>query len=189
MKEIFGLAAVVLAIIGHLPYIRDTIWRGTEPHIYTWLVWSIVTTIAFFGQWTTGGGAGSWSTGVTLLLTYGITVLALRYGTKNVTRFDTACLIASFIAIVPWALTNDIVWSVILATLIDAAAYAPTIRKTWLSPSTETLSMYWLGIIRHILAIVALATYSITTALYPFALLIMNIVVVLVIVLRRNKAL
>ena len=185
MKELLGGATVLLSIAGHVPYIRD-IFRGTtQPHLYTWLVWSIVTTIAFWGQYTTGGGPGAWSTGITLVLTYGITALALWYGTKNVTKLDSVFFVAALVAIVPWLLTDNILFSVILATLIDVVAFGPTIRKTWEEPATETLAMYLLNVVRHGLSIAALSVYSLTTWLYPAALLVMNITVVVVILFRK----
>lgn len=59
MKEIIGLMAVFLSIIGATPYILDTLHKKTKPHIFTWLTWSIVTLLVFLGQWIKGGGAGS----------------------------------------------------------------------------------------------------------------------------------
>ncbi|MEK7071241.1 MAG: hypothetical protein AAB966_05530, partial [Patescibacteria group bacterium] len=78
MKEVLGLVAVALSIIGHAPYIKDTINKKTKPHVFTWLVWSIVTTLAFLAQWVKGGGAGSWTTGVTGVITIIIMLLALK---------------------------------------------------------------------------------------------------------------
>ena len=159
----------------------------TQPHLYTWLIWSIVTTIALAGQWTTGAGPGAWPTAITALLTYLVTILALRYGTKDITTTDSVFLIFAVLAIIPWWLTNNLLLSVILATAIDVCAYAPTIRKTWRAPESETLAQYSLSIIRHAAALAALSTYSLTTYLYPVAVLIMNTVVVGVILRPKSN--
>ena len=49
MKEILVSIAVVFAVIGNIPYLRDVIKNKIQPHPYTWLVWSIVSLVTFFG--------------------------------------------------------------------------------------------------------------------------------------------
>jgi len=50
VKETIGLIAVALAIIGHIPYIYDIYKGKTKPHIFTWVVWAIVTVLAFIAN-------------------------------------------------------------------------------------------------------------------------------------------
>ena len=69
LKIFLGAIAALLALLSSFLYIRDIFRGNTKPHTYTWLIWSIVTTIAFFGQWVSGGGAGSWATGVAAVVT------------------------------------------------------------------------------------------------------------------------
>ena len=68
MKELIGFVAAVLAIISHIPYILDILRGKTKPHLYTWIIWAIVTVLAciYYPMASRGGGAGSWTTGVTL---------------------------------------------------------------------------------------------------------------------------
>jgi len=50
VKIILGVVAALLAAGSAFLYIRD-IYRGnTKPHVYTWLIWAIVTVIGFFGS-------------------------------------------------------------------------------------------------------------------------------------------
>ena len=186
MKELLGLAAASLAILQSLPYIRD-IFRGkTKPHLYTYLIWSIVTALAFFGQLSAGGGAGAWTTGVMAILTIFVLLLCFKYGTEDITFLDAVFLVGALVAIIPWWITNDPMYSVILATAIDVLAFFPTIRKTYNDPSSETLISYISNLIRHPLSILALSVYSVTTVVYPAALFVMNAILVLVIVFRRH---
>lgn len=189
MKELLGSIAAILAIAQAVPYIRD-IFRGkTKPHLYTYLIWSVVTALAFFGQFVAGGGPGAWTTGVMAIITIGVLVLCFRYGTEDITVFDAVFLVAALVAIVPWWLTKDPMYSVILATIIDVLAFFPTIRKTYNDPGSETLISYISNLVRHPLSILALSVYSVTTVVYPAALFVMNLVLVLVIVLRRRSVL
>lgn len=175
MKETIGLIAVALTIIGHLPYITDIFKGKTKPHIFTWVVWAIVTILAFIGQWQKGGGAGAWTTGATGLITILIAILALRNGSKDITKTDKVCFIAALISTIPWYLTKDPTFSIVIITLIDVFAFIPTIRKTIKDAGSETLFTYALNVLRHGLSIVALANYNVATYLYPIALLIMNL--------------
>ncbi len=187
MKEILGLIAAALFLIGTYPYYRD-IFRGiTKPHLYTYIVWAIVTLLAFFGQITSGGGPGAWRTGVAGVITVGTLMLAFKYKTKDVTRFDLLCLAGAIISIIPWLLTNDPTLSVVLATVIDVLAFFPTIRKTYNDPTTETLSSWTLNFFSHGLSILALSTYAVVTYIYPAALLVMNAGMIFVIVSRRKN--
>lgn len=185
MKEFLGIITVALSIIGHIPYILDIFKGKTKPHVFTWLIWSIVTTIAFIGQWTTGGGAGSWGTGMTVIITILITFLSFKYGSKDITTSDKFFFTGALISIIPWLITKDILLSVIIATLIDIFAYLPTIRKTLKNPETETLFTYIINVLRHGISITALQNYAITTYLYPSALLLMNIVMTMIIAPSR----
>lgn len=187
VKEILGGIAATLAIAQSVPYIID-IFRGTtRPHLYTYLIWSIVTTIAFFGQVAGGGGPGAWTTGAMAALTIFVLLLCFKHGTEDVTTFDLVCLIAALFAIVPWWLTKDPMYSVVLATAIDVLAFFPTIRKSYNDPSSETLISYVSNLLRHPLSILALSVYSVTTVVYPAALFAMNIILVSVIVTRRRS--
>jgi len=56
IKEIFIFIAVILAIIGKVPYLRDVIRNKIQPHPYTWLMRSIVSAVTFFGPVVKGGG-------------------------------------------------------------------------------------------------------------------------------------
>jgi hypothetical protein len=51
MKEALVFVAVMLAIIGNIPYILDVIHKKIQPHPYTWLVWSIVSGVTFLVRW------------------------------------------------------------------------------------------------------------------------------------------
>ena len=187
MKELLGSVAALLAILQAIPYIRD-IFRGkTKPHLYTYLIWSIVTALAFLGQFAAGGGPGAWTTGVMAIITIGVLVLCFKYGTEDITSFDAVFLVAALLAIIPWWLTKDPMYSVILATAIDVLAFLPTIRKTYNDPTSETLISYISNLFRHPLSILALSAYSITTVIYPASLFVMNGILVLVIVWRRRE--
>lgn len=185
LKTILGIIAACLAAGSAFLYIRDIFRGNTKPHIYTWLIWAIVTVIGFLGQWFGGGGAGSWATGVTAIYTVFVFFLSLRYGTPDITNFDKVCLALALISIVPWLLTQNILLSVVLATFTDVIGFLPTMRKTWRAPKSESLGSMYFDALKHSLSILSLQRYSLVTWLYPAGVLFAKIVIISEITLQR----
>ncbi len=47
LKEILTILSIALIFVGYIPYIRD-IFRGkTHPHVFSWIVWSILNFCLF----------------------------------------------------------------------------------------------------------------------------------------------
>jgi hypothetical protein len=189
IKIILGGIAAFLALFSSYLYIRDILRGNTKPHTYTWLIWSIVTTIAFLGQWVSGGGPGSWATGVAAMVTIVTLLLSLHgnYGTKDITNFDKVCLLLASLSILPWLLTKNVLWSVLLATFIDLIAFIPTMRKTWHAPRSESLGSMYADAVKHSLSIVSMSSYSLVTIVYPAAVLLTKFVIIGEIIYLRNR--
>ena len=186
-KLIFSILAIVLSIFAFLPYIRDIFKNKTKPHLYSWLVWSIVQTVGVLAMIKGGAEFGSWGLAIGCLFCILIFFLSFKYGTKNITKIDTILLIAALITIVIWLGEEDPLWSVILITIIDLLGFIPTYRKTYLAPNTETLDIYVFDVLSYGAAIVAIASYSLATTLYVSSLVLTNLVMVIIIVLRRRS--
>lgn len=185
-KDILGLIAVAMTIWAHIPYFLETIKGTNKPHIFTWIIWSLLTCIAFAAQIVGGGGAGAWVTGATGLICIAITIAAFRFGEKHITRSDWSMFLASLSAIPVWVATNDPLLAVIIVTIIDVSAVYPTFRKSWIKPWEENSFMYGFNIPRHICSIAALQILSPVTAIYPIGLLMMNVMMFIMLKYRRN---
>ena len=96
-KLFFGIASSILAIVCFIPYIRDILKRKTEPHTYSWLIWTILQTVGVMAQLKEGAGYGAWALGIGAFFCFAIFLLSLKYGTKNISQFDTLCLLASVV--------------------------------------------------------------------------------------------
>lgn len=186
MKEILASIAVVVAIIGNIPYLRDVITKKIQPHPYTWLIWTIVSAVTFFGQVAKGAGVGAIPTGVAELFTVVIFLFSLQYGFKNIKRKDTYFLIVALLGLIPWILTKDPTLSVIIVVGIDVVAFVPTLRKTYAHPKTETPILYSMNVLRHILTLFSLQTYNIATTLHSLVMIILNTVMTIFIIRKKN---
>ena len=188
IKIILGAVAAALALFSSYLYIRDIFRGNTKPHTYTWLIWSIVTVVAFLGQWVSGGGPGSWATGVAAIVTIGTFVIALnpKYGNKDITVFDKVCLVLAIISILPWLLSKSVFWSVILATIIDLIAFFPTMRKTWRAPQSESLGSMYVDGVKHSLSMFSMGSYLLINLIYPASVLVTKFIIIGEIVYLRS---
>lgn len=187
MKELLAVIAALIAIAGNLPYLRDCLRRRVKPHPYTWLVWTIVSGITLFGQIAKGAGIGALPAAVALCFTLIIFFFSIQYGFKYVRKADKYFLIAALLGLIPWLLSDDPTISVIIAVSIDLIAFAPTIRKTWQHPGSETPILYGANVTRHILTLFSLQSYNIATTLHSLAMIVTNTIMTGIIVLKPKK--
>lgn len=187
VKFIIAIVAALLAIVGNVPYLRDVFKKKVVPHPYTWLVWTIVTSVTFFGQLAKGAGVGAIPTGVSGLFTITIFMFSWQYGWSHVRKIDRYFLIAALLGLIPWYLTNDPTLSVITVVTIDLIAFIPTLRKTWQYPKTENKMLYSMNAARHFLALFSLQAYNIATTLHSITMIIVNSIMTWFI-LRKNRA-
>lgn len=184
-KLIIALIASALAVAGNIPYLRDMFKGKIQPHPYTWLVWSIVSGVTFFGQVAKGAGYGAIAFGASEIFTIIIFLFSLKYGFKGITRTDTYFLIAALLGIIPWILTNDPTYSVIIMVTIDLIAFIPTLKKAWSTPASESPLLYSSNAIRHTLTLFALSSFNIATTLHSFAMIVTNTMMT-VFILRKK---
>lgn len=188
-KLIVAIVASVLAIIGNISYLRDTLNNTIKPHPYTWFVWSIVSMTTFFGGLAKGAGIGALPTGIAEGFTIIIFIFSLVSFFKNpsgrIRRIDHYFLAISLIGLIPWAVTKDPTISVIVVVLVDIIAFIPTIRKTWVSPRTERPLLYEMNVSRHVLTLFSLQAYNIATVFHSVAMICTNIIMTVLIKRKR----
>jgi hypothetical protein len=188
IKNLVGIIAVVLTFIGYIPYIKDTFAKKTTPHIYSWFLWGFLNMVIFGLQISDGAGAGAYVTLVAGLLCFVVLFGGLKQKTKqDITKSDTIFLILSFVAMLIWIVAKQPLLSALLATTIDAFGFAPTVRKSWNKPHSETLFFYFLNTFRFSLAIFALQNYTTITLLYPITWVLANGLFALMLVIRRKQ--
>jgi hypothetical protein len=185
-KEYIVLIASIMAVIGNVPYLLDIFHKRVKPHPYTWLIWTIVSGVTFFGQVAAGGGVGAIPTAASEIFTVIIFLFSLQYGFKNIARTDTYFLIAALLGLIPWALTKDPTLSVVIVVIIDVIAFIPTIRKTYIHPETETPVLYSMNALRHILTLFSLEAINIATSFHSIMMIVTNSIMTGIIAKKRK---
>lgn len=186
--QLVGLAAVVLTVVAYVPYIKAIRAGKVKPHFFSWLIWSLTTVIVFFAQVAADGGAGAWSTAVSAAITFYVAWLALvlRSDFTNTTA-DWCFLIAALLSLPAWFFTADPLWSVVILTTVDALGFGPTLRKAWRKPHEESMQFYVLFAVRSMLSVAALESRTLTTVLFPAAMVVACILVCILLWWRRRS--
>jgi hypothetical protein len=146
-----------------------------------------VTGVAFVVQAATGGGAGSWVSGLTAAACIFIGLLSLFRHRWQFSLFDWLSLGTGFLLLAYYLSARNLVSSAILATAMDVVGYGPTVKKGWLKPYNDSVSSFALNSVKFVPAICALKSYSVTTWLYPATLVLVNGAVALMLLLRRRR--
>jgi hypothetical protein len=186
-QQAMGLLSVALAIASFAPYVIQ-IRNGTmRPHVFSWLIWSISTAVVFFAQVVSDGGAGAWSTGVSGVITMYVTWLAWSLCRDiNITRSDWVFLWAALASLPLWYITADPLWAVVILTTVDVLGFGPTLRKLYHHPYEESALFYILFTVRSGVSILALESLSLTTVLFPAAMVVACLVVCVMVLWRRR---
>ncbi|MDP2934141.1 MAG: hypothetical protein Q8N81_08555, partial [bacterium] len=148
--------------------------------------WAMLQIIAAAAMWSGGAGVAIASSVIGVLLCSFIFILSFKRGTKNITKFDTICLFGALITFAVYLLFNNPLLSIIFATLTDAIGFLPTFRKAYQEPYTETASTHLLSGVSGVFAIAAIASFTLTTSLYLFAVIIMDTLCGLLVLVRRR---
>ncbi len=185
-KIFLGYFSVALGFIAYGFYFRDIFLKRTKPHAFSWFIWGLITTIAFYAQIVKGAGAGAWATGTGSLVCFIIGFFALNGGERRFSCLDWVTLIFALAAILLWFVTNDPLGSVIVLSITDVIGSTPTFLKSFNKPDEETAKAFAMHSIKFFIAIVALQSYSLATWLFPATLACVNGVIAIFIISRRN---
>jgi len=186
LKTVFAIIATIIGVGCFIPYIVDTFKKKTQPHIYTWLIWTLLQATGVIAMYKGGAGIGVLALTIGTFFCGFTCVISIKYGTKNISTFDTICLIGALASMCIYFFMHQPLLSVILISAIDFMGFLPTLRKAYYEPYTETLSMFAFFMISGIFSVLALSTYTVITAFYPLTLVFINVIATVVIWARRR---
>lgn len=188
IKYVFGILAIVISLVAIVPYIISIIQNKTKPHAFSWLIWGISTLTIFIAQLVSGAGAGSWSIGVSGVITIGIAILAYcKRSDDSITKTDWICLVCALTALPFWYFTSNPLYAVLILTTVDLFGYIPTLRKSYHKPHEESVALFAIMAFRNLISIMALESYLLTNYLFQAATMFANFVVIAVVIIRKRS--
>jgi len=186
-KEIISAVAITITFVAFLPYIRSILSGKIKPHVFSWVIWGTTTFIVFLAQLADNAGVGAWPIGVSGIITIYIAFIAyIKRADISITQMDWVFLVVAFTALPFWYLTADPLWAVIILTTVDVLGFGPTMRKAYNFPQDEQLSFFALFMIRNLIVVLALENYSITTVLFPAVIAMACLVLIAMVIYRRQ---
>lgn len=160
IKIIASAAATGIALIAYIPYLIDMFKGKNKPHLYTWISIFLVTAVVGYIQLIGGAGLGAIPTIIGVFVDGIILFYCFKYGTKDVVFMDKICLAISIIGVLAYAIFHTMpVISLAIVTAAEIISFVPTFRKTRNDPYSESLTSYYLLLLKLTLILIALEIY------------------------------
>ncbi len=160
--------------MANIPYAYRVIKGLIRPHPFTWLVWTILTAIMAIVQFNEGAGGGSWLLINTTFFNIIITIFAFKNGMIYADKKDYIVLGFCLACIPLYFYFNLPLYTALVITIIDSISFIPTIRKAFKDPNGDSANFQFLMVVAYSCSLLAMDTYSITTCIFPIAMVIMH---------------
>ncbi len=181
-----GIIAGLVTLAAYIPYIKGILERKTRPNRATWWIWAVLAIVIAASYRFSGGIDSGWIAIGNAFGTSLIALLSLKNGEGGWTRLDQGCLLGAFIGIVAWALTNNPVIALIIATGADMLGAVPTIKKSYFEPEGENSSAWAIFLIGYTVNLFAMVEWSFALAFYPVYVFLLSAAMVYLLVFRKR---
>jgi hypothetical protein len=180
----FVYLAAALSLVGAYGYIRDTLRGTTSPNRVTWSLWGVEGVLAFFVEIQQHVGLASLMTLMLGLVPCAVVVASFRNRNAvwKLGAFDAVCGAVSVGGLIFWAFVNEPTVALVSFVVADQMAALPTVRKSWLAPSTESPRLFFLGSMNCAITVLTLTTLTTAGVLFPGCILVTDLIVGLLIV-------
>jgi hypothetical protein len=182
-----GEFSIVVSIVGSLPYVWQVVHGRVRPERITWLIWTIIMTLALLGYQAAGAGDSIWFIVGDLIVTTTIFLLSLWHGAGGYGRLDMACLGIAIFGLIIWQTSSLPVFVIFGVLLADVMALIPTVVKTLRDPLSESASTFLAGTIAALMGVVAVGEWNLMLLFYPFYLFLANFVLAMVILVGQHE--
>jgi hypothetical protein len=185
--EIVAIVSGIITAVAVVPYVRDMLRSTTRPNLVTWGLWLLIQSVLIAAQFSAGA---SWSVVLPLveMVTVGIVFVlgVVGYGYKKYGWLDIVCFSLVIAALILWQITDQPVVALILSVVADFVAVIPTLKKSYLDPTSETPSAYLLVVIAAFLAGISTTLIDLPNLIWPVYIFALNGSVLALILLGRS---
>jgi hypothetical protein len=189
MPNVFGLLSLCLTVAAYTWYLYDTFRKGARPHVLTWLAFGGFTAVGWLVQVQESAGPGAWAMGVTWVSCFIVSgASAWKQHVEEIRwwRFrwqDWTWVSLAVVVFLVYFQTHGSspATAAVCATLADLLSYCPTINQALKNPHRDSTAAYFLNAVKFIPSLASLYfvnAFTVATALYPAAVLTMNLFMV-----------
>jgi hypothetical protein len=187
----FTFLGIVLAAVGAIAYLIETVKGKIKPNRVSFLMWSIAPLVAFAAQ--IGQGVGIQSLFTLMLGILPIAIFIATFVNKEaewgLTRFDLICGVLSAIGLVLWLITKVGNVAIFFSILADGLASIPTIVKSFKYPETEKAWPWLISDLGGLITILTIKKWDFATASFPLYYFICTLIIYIIIQFEIGKKL
>lgn len=183
---VFGVLSALLSSFAFVPYILDTLSNRTQPQRASWLIWSILGSIALTSQIVEGATDSLWFAGVQVGGTILVFLLSIRLGVGGfLNRSDFGVLICAAIGLGLWSITESSLYALGISISISLLGGSVTVLKAYRNPESETMTTWAFSFIAACFALLSVGHFDLILMAYPLYLFVLNGAIVAAILLGR----
>lgn len=175
--ESAGYLSGIAILLSFVPYIKDMFHGKTKPERISWLIWSILGSIAFFSQLAKGASYSLVMTGAQAIGDLFIFILAIKYGLGGFLKRDIIALVGAGVGLFLWYITKEAAIALFIVIFIDAIGAVLTVIKSYENPATETISSWVLTGIGGLLSCIAVGSFDFILLVFPFYILLASLAI------------
>ena len=185
----FVIVGAIIAAVGSLSYLIDTLKGRVKPNRVSFLLWSLAPLIAFFAEVKQGVGIQALMTFIVgfLPLTIFIASFVNKKAVWNLTGFDLMCGALSIVGLVLWYITKSGDIAIIFSILADALAAMPTVVKSFNYPETESAWPYFASTISAILTLLTVKVWNLANIGFPLYIVLITLVIFSLVQFKLGK--
>lgn len=176
IPEYFAIVGAIVASLGVLYYLYETIRGRAKPNRVTWLLWGLFPMIVFVAQRAQGAEGVSWisfAVGFTPFLVLVASFLNKKAYWKTEPR-DYYLMAAAVLGIVLWGIVDNPNIAILFSLLADLFAGLPTIIKAYKHPETESWFAYALCTLGFGIGILSIQAFTFENYAFITYLFVLN---------------
>ncbi len=189
INQNFVIAGAIIAAIGGLSYLIDTIKGKVKPNRVSFLMWSLAPLIAFVAELKQGVGLQSLMTFEVGFLP--LTIFIASFFNKNakwkLTRFDLTCGVLSLIGLILWYITASGNVAIVFSILADGLAALPTVVKSFNFPETESSWTYFSSSLSAAITLLTIKVWDLANAGFPLYILLVTLLISVLVQFKAGK--
>jgi hypothetical protein len=189
INPLFIFFGAFLQVLGSWGYFIKTLKGEVKPNKVTWFLWFVAPTLAFTAQISQGVGLVSLTTFVAGFIPLIIFLASFFNKSANwkLEKRDLLCGILSIVGLVLWLLTRIGNLAIFLSISASFLASFPTLVKAYKFPNTESSTIYIIGAVTSVIALLTLTKWNFQYYAFPLYLLLINVLISIILLSNSKK--
>ena len=184
---VLGMISGIFFTIAYIPYIISVIKGDTKPHPFSWFLWGLIGVISLFFYIRVGATDTLPLAVRGAVFPFVVFLFSIKYWKGGFSHFDYIVLCLSIASIVLYVLFHSASLSLTTSILADMFVFMPTIRKTYLDPSSESLLSWFIFFLSYMFSVLAISTWTYGIAIFPCYLAVFGTIMCILILRGRLK--